>query len=405
MVMVGTTSDYFAKLLRSMQTLGPSCQIPPRAKLSSTPENTYKSKTGHGSVYLYPHLSKKSSRSTAPHCILLQESMTSETLGSEDSENFWKVAAEDSAFWDAYVSTRPNYSQSFYELIYNHHSAHSSTFAVAHDVGCGAGQVAAELASRFSYIVASDESESHLDVARRRVGVECGASRVSYLHAKGEDLANHHQPGTADLIATAEAMPLMDADEGLRSFASLLKPGGTLACWFYGRPTFSESIYYAKGQRILDAIMVLSFTKVLHDSGPARIKGLKRAAEGMDSWLDNVRFPLETWTDVQRHKWNTHGTLPFFGKEALGFEIEPVSNVTKREKVIVNEDPEFWRNSWDIASLKEYFRVLFPGFQNNIANGDLKLEELYKELDAVMGGEGVIRQFTWPCVLVMATRR
>ena len=62
--------------------------------------------------------------------------MVSNSSNDEDSENFWKVAADDSEFWDAYVSTRPSYSQSFYELMYKHHAAHSSSYAVAHDVGC-----------------------------------------------------------------------------------------------------------------------------------------------------------------------------------------------------------------------------------------------------------------------------
>ena len=331
--------------------------------------------------------------------------MVSNSSNDEDSENFWKVAADDSEFWDAYVSTRPSYSQSFYELMYKHHAAHSSSYAVAHDVGCGAGQVAAELASHFSHVVASDNNDSHIAVAKGRLTPDFDVSRVSYTLSKGEDLASHHPPASADMIAAAEAIVLMDADSGLRSFAKLLKPRGTLATWFYGRPTFSEPVYFVKGQPILDKIMMLNWVKVIRGSGPTRVWGFKRCADGMESWLDYVSFPADTWTDVQRLKWNTHGTLPFFGKEACGFEIEPVSNVAEGEKVVVNEDPEFWMNRWDAAALKKYFSVLFPGFKEAIGEGDNEIDGLFGELTETMGGEEVVRQFTWPCVLVLATRR
>ncbi|MCJ1374634.1 hypothetical protein MMC20_005866 [Loxospora ochrophaea] len=330
--------------------------------------------------------------------------MANGTSNQEDSENFWKVEADDSAFWDAYVSTRPNYSPSFYGLMYAHHAAHSSSFAVAHDVGCGAGQVAAELTSRFAHVVASDNNDTHLTVARRRLAAS-GNSRVSYTLSKGEDLASKHPSSSVDMIAAAECMVLMDSDEGLASFAKLLKPGGTLATWFYGRPTFSEPAYAAKCQPLLDEIMVRNWRKVIQGSGPARQSGFKRAADGMASWLDYVQFSPEIWTDVKRIKWNPQGTLPFFGKEACGFDVQAVSNIGKGENVVSQEDLEFWKNNWDAAGVKKYMSVLFPGFKEAIGDGDADIDRLFEELTEAMGTEGEVRQFTWPCVLVLATRR
>ncbi|KAI4126441.1 MAG: hypothetical protein LQ338_003750 [Usnochroma carphineum] len=322
-----------------------------------------------------------------------------------DSEDFWKVEADDHEFWDTYVSTRPNYSPSFYNIIHNYHSAHSSSHELAHDVGCGAGKVTAELALHYSHVVASDSDSNHLTVAKRRLAQDFDPSRVSYTHAKAEELAAHHPQGSADLIATAEAVVLMDRDAGLRSFSQVLKPGGTLAVWFYGRPTFSDAELFPKGQPILDKIMVLNWTKVIRGSKPRRAWGFKRCADAMESWLDFLPFDADTWTDVERYKWNTHGTLAFFGEEACGHEIQPVSNVAEGEKVEVKADPDFWKNNWDIAALKEYFRVLFPGFREAIGEGDEEIDNLFLELAHVMGGEGVTRQFTWPCALVLATRR
>jgi len=343
--------------------------------------------------------------SSLPACHSLYHHSAKSGQPNDDTEKFWTVEANDTEFWDAYVSSRPMYSQSFYERMYEHHAAHSTSFAVAHDVGCGAGQVAAELASHFDHVVASDNIAHHLAVAKARLTPLFDASRISYAHCTGEDLASHHKPASADMVAAAEAMVLMDADAGLRSFATVLKPGGTLATWFYGRPTFSEPAFFDKCQPILDKIMVLNWTKVIRGSGPKRMSGFKRCADGMDSWLDFVRFPKDTWVDVQRLKRNTHGTLPFFGKEACGFDVEPATNVAPEEKLVIERDPEFWLNRWDMAALKKYFSVLFPGFREAIGEGDKEIDGLYEQLTVAMGGEGAVRKFTWPCVLLLATRR
>ena len=333
-----------------------------------------------------------------------QTNTTNGDTGHEDSENFWKVAADDSVFWDAYISTRPNYSKAFYNLMYAHHAAHSDCWDLAHDIGCGGGQVAAELSSRFARVVASDNNDTHLTVAKRRLA-SFPASRMSFTHTKGEDLTAHHPPQSADMIAAAEAMVLMDEHAALKSFATVLKPGGTLAFWFYGRPTFAEPELYPTCQPLLDEIMVRNWAKVIQGSGPARQWGFKRAADGMASWLDYVPFDPSVWKDVQRIKWNPYATLPFFGREACGFDVEEVSNVAKGEKTTVHEDPSFWKVEWDATELKKYMSVLFPGFKEAIGDGDPDIDRLFSEVTSRMGPEGTIRQFTWPAVLVLATRK
>lgn len=336
---------------------------------------------------------------------VLPLAMGSKTPSWEDSENFWKVEAEYTDFWDDYVWTRPSYDSSFYDLIYKHHAAHSSSYGLAHDVGSGAGQVAAELASHFSHVVASDNDGDHLLVTKKRLADSFDASKVSFIHARGEDLAERTPTDSADMIMAAECMVLMDPSEGLRSFAKVLKPGGTLATWFYGRPTFTDPHLFSKGQPVLDEIMDRLWTKVIRGSGPKREWGFKRCADAMASWLDYVSFPADTWVGVQRIKHNTHATLPFFGEKACGFNIEPVSRVAKGEKVIVHNDPKFWMNRWDVNRLREYFRVLFPGFKEANGDGDAEIDNLFAMLGKLMGGERAVHEFTWPCSLLVATRR
>ena len=55
--------------------------------------------------------------------------------------------------------------------------------------------------------------------------------------------------------------------------------------------------------------------------------------------------------------------------------------------------------------LKNYFAVLFSDFNVVIGEGDAEMDGLFAELAEVLGGEGVVERFTWPCVLLLATRR
>ncbi|KAL8661931.1 MAG: hypothetical protein Q9202_005132 [Teloschistes flavicans] len=325
------------------------------------------------------------------------------STNEEDSENFWKVPAHQTDFWSAYVSTRPNYSPPFYRRIYDHHTSHSSSFQVAHDVGCGAGQVTAELATRFNHVVASELNETHLVVARERLQPDFDEQRVSYRLSMGEHLAEHYPSNSADLIVAAEAMVLMDEQLALQSFAKLLRPGGTLAFWFYGRPTFADHKLHSKGQPLIDTIMVRNWATVIQkDSGPRRRAGFRRAAEGMSSWLDYVPLDPSIWTDVNRIKWNTYGTLPFFEEQACGFPIKTKNRVGRGEKTETIEDRDWWRNDWGVEQLKDYFRVLFPGFKDAVGEGNEEMESIYDELRKVMGKSEAA--FTWPVSLVLASR-
>lgn len=261
----------------------------------------------------------------------------------------------------------------------------------------------AALAARFEHVIASEINETHLVVAERRLRPDFSDQRISYKLSMGEQLAEHYPSGSADLIATAEAMVLMDDQVALQSFAKLLRPGGTLAFWFYGRPTFADPRLHAEAQPLIDALMVRNWTTVIQGSGPRRLAGFRRAAEGMSSWLDYVRLDPNVWIDVHRIKWNTYGTLPFFGQDACGFAVNSVSRVGGGDKIETIEDRNWWRNDWDVEQLKDYFQVLFPGFKDAVGEGNEDIKAIYEDLQRVMG-KGTAA-FTWPVALVMATRK
>lgn len=340
---------------------------------------------------------------------------------SEDAVNFWKVPTDDSDFWDAYVSTRPVYSQAFYDLIFDYHARHSSTWDVAHDIGCGAGQLTAKLVPRFHHVVGSDCNDTHLAVAKRNLAKQTtrdhtgdkangdANAHLSWTHAKGEDMHQHHPAESADLLVVAEVFPIMDEAQALYSFHTLLRPGGTLAITFYGCPTIAEPEYVASCQPLLDNIMEYHWTKALAPDGTiptGLLSVLSQAANGMASWLDYISFSPSQWTDIIRTKWNPHAQLAFFGEKTTGIPAKHVSNIDPDlEKVVEVTDPTWWANEWTIMDLKRYFRVLFPTFEEVIGSGDEYLRGMFGELERAMGGEEKVRKFTWPVVLVLATKK
>lgn len=205
-----------------------------------------------------------------------------------------------------------------------------------------------------------------------------------------------------DLITAAECMPLMDTDAAVAGFAKLLRPGGALAMWFYGKPRFVEAVFVDKCQPLLEKILTLSFKKVVYGGGPEKRAAWQRAMRGMESWLDDVALPEEQWGDVKRTKWNTHARLPFFEKEACDFPVERVSRVGKGEEVEEVKDDAFWERKWDFEGVNGFIQACFPGVMEMQAE-DEEIQQLLSELREGMGGE--VRRFTWPAVLVLATRR
>ena len=327
-----------------------------------------------------------------------------------DSANFWNVrAGSEDTYWTAYEATRPDYREdAFLTHLYTYHASkfttittRSPSFATAHDVGCGSGVVATALAARFEHVILSDNNTSSLDAARRRLSSSSNnGDHFSFLQCAGEDLASLCAPSSADLIVAAECLPLMDAEATLAGFGRLLKPGGTLAVWFYGRPHFSEEGCREAGcQGILDQILDRVFTKIIQGGGAERQMWWKRAADGMASWLDYLDFPPGLWKDVKRLKWNSaRARMGFFTVKACDFEIEPRSCVREGEEVMEMQDSEIWKRMWDVRDIRNFVSYSFPNVKEEV-EADREIARMFESLAEAMGGEGEVRKFMWPVVL------
>ncbi|KAJ7047034.1 S-adenosyl-L-methionine-dependent methyltransferase [Mycena alexandri] len=327
---------------------------------------------------------------------------------STDSQNFFKVEKYDEEYWDAYLTARPNYDDGrFYQRIYDYHKKHNPnpSWNLAHDVGTGPGNVAAQLATRFSKVVASDNNATHLAVAQHRL---VQLSRVSFFQAASEDLADHFPNGSVDLVTAAECLPLVDAEVAVDGFARLLRPGGTLAAWFYGRPAFAASgPDAARCQALLDQTFSLAYQQVIRGGGPGAQQGWKRATTRLVSWLDDVGFPAAQWESVERWKWNTHALMCFYDPEvACDIPVERISYIdAARELVVEERDTNFWAARWDVAAVRRFLDVALPGFKAILETAEPEFGALFSQLEAAMGGPSAIHDITWPVVLILATRK
>ena len=301
--------------------------------------------------------------------------------------------------WIKYTTYRPAYSPSFYDRIWDYHRSHSSHWTLAHDIGTGPGNVAEVLGARFKKVIASDPSGFHTAVAQRRLA----ASNVTVEQCRAEDLVTLMGPnghGKADLITLAECIPLMDAEQAFSGFAKLLRPGGTLAIWFYGKPIFAGE-RQEKSQQIYNQIAGKAFSRNLP------IKGTiwQQAYTVMASWLDNIGFPREDWTDVERTKWNHDKPLSFLPEEYYDFEVKYKNVVNSDEKVEERVDRDFWaKEQCGVDWVEGFIDAQFPWKSTNDEIG-AQLKPMYKELEEAMGGQGSKTRISWPVVLLLATRK
>ena len=302
--------------------------------------------------------------------------------------------------WENYMAQRPDYTTSdFYDLVWAYHERHSNRYVLAHDVGTGPGNVAEVLAKRFQKVIASDPSPLHTKTAEGRINNHS----VIYKQYRAEDLVNALGPddlGQADLVTVAECIPLMHAEQAMSVFAKLLRPGGIVAIWFYGRPIFAAE-GEEKCQAIYDRIVGKAFERVL----PLKGSPMAKSFITITSWLDVVPFSDETWTDVERIKWNNDKPMSFLDERYFDFEVKYESAVGPADKIEERKDRKFWaKEDCGIEWVKGFINAQWPWKTTDDDIG-AQMEPMYEELETAMGGKGSRTKIAWPAVLLLATRK
>lgn len=88
---------------------------------------------------------------------------------------------------------------------------------------------------------------------------------------------------------------------------------------------------------------------------------MESAIKTMTSWIDIVMFPSETWTDVQRVKWNNGKPPSFRGEEHLDHEIKYKSGVGPGDMIEEQVDRDFWaKKDCGIEWVKRFTDAQYP---------------------------------------------
>lgn len=278
--------------------------------------------------------------------------------------------------------------------------------AIAHDVGTGPGNIAARLAAYFEQVVGSDINEGALEAAPAVVPHEA-LKRMSFVHSPAETLhqtvpAQYGGQGTTDLLTVSECMPLLDAPSALKSFHALLRPGGTLAIYFYGPAVFTDGNADACNT-IYDRIATRICTFNQPMKGTPGFPFHLRAGEALLSELDSLAIPAEEWEAVERVKWNCDHPLLFNSKSGFDFDWTPVDRRNPQERTIEIPDRSFWQHHWGVGEIRSYLDSVYPNWRDKAGDKAAELEPLFEELSQAMNHEK--RLITFPLVLVLATKK
>jgi ubiquinone/menaquinone biosynthesis C-methylase UbiE len=126
-----------------------------------------------------------------------------------------------------YTRFRPRYPSALFEYL----ASIAPKKETAWDCATGTGQAAVELARHFRQVVATDASAEQIANAEMH-------SRVDYRIATAEN--SGLDPASIDLVTVAQALHWFDLQDFYAEVKRVLKAGGILAVWTYGKMEFDD---------------------------------------------------------------------------------------------------------------------------------------------------------------------
>lgn len=136
-----------------------------------------------------------------------------------------------------YNDARPNYPDKFYQALMKYHGDDSRNLAI--DIGCGSGFVAFKLLEYFESVIGTDISDTMIEQCNKDSRT-VSEPRISFITAAAEKQPHNVKENSVDLITGAECCHWVDHANFFKESWRVLKPGGTLAYWFYKDPIFVD---------------------------------------------------------------------------------------------------------------------------------------------------------------------
>ena len=197
---------------------------------------------------------------------------------------------------DRYAAYRPNYPTALFDWL----ATTCSKRETAWDCATGSGQSAIGLVPHFGQIIATDASAEQIRQTQTHPHIDY---RVAPAEASG--LADH----SIDLVTVAQAAHWFDLPRFYAEVSRVLKPGGVLALWGYGRMVLPGK---------LDAPFLHFYAETVGPYWPPERALIDDAYRSLDFSFDEIEPPafylevewdlhrlvnyLSTWSAVKRYQ-------------------------------------------------------------------------------------------------------
>ncbi|KDQ63121.1 hypothetical protein JAAARDRAFT_65200 [Jaapia argillacea MUCL 33604] len=199
-----------------------------------------------------------------------------------------------------YRAYRPRYPDRLYTDILEYHDSHGGKRGSALDLGCGPGTVTESLTAFFDKVVGVDPGQGMVDVATKLAKtLTLEGKSLEYVVGSAEDIPA--SDSSVDLITSGTSAHWFPAN-WWQSAARVLRPGGTVAIFTYGRP-FVPSHVHPEAAKITERI---SSWRSDPDIAPHIQEGNKVA----EHLFDDLPLPDPNsgeWGGVERRVWNRDG--------------------------------------------------------------------------------------------------
>ena len=314
---------------------------------------------------------------------------------SQKKTNAYDVT--DAAEWESYARYRPEYPEQLFDRVYGFHEANGGVFDIAHDAGCGPGMAAATLARSFKHVICSDFSRQAVDAAEKRLTTSLSLAEgretdFTFRQSAAEDMATWLKPNSVDLVAMSECLHWTDVPKTTKAVLEVLKPGGTLAVWYYCNVIFPDNKDVQQvNQDILE-----------HWCGQ-RIEYSKESARTMwveQTGYDCVAFPeSEGWAPgTRRIKFNTNQSEEVWIRSKTRPWMRYPKQIGENDVLEYVEDAKEWEYEFDLDWFRGSFQSIFPRLDEDYLNSQLK------RMEVALGPERKTKAL-WPLSLILARKK
>jgi len=287
-----------------------------------------------------------------------------------------------------YASIRPTYPQQLFEYVFNFHKkSGKAQWDRAVDLGCGTGQVTAELTA-FKEVYGVDPSSKMVVGAQKAVEALNVPNKVVFVEGNAEELP-FLEDHSVDLIVAGQAAHWFTYDKLWPELARVLKSKGSFAFWGYSE--FRLSKYPALTPLIRE---------YAQGSDPSESLGPHWQQPGRNI-IDNHFFDIPPPPETEFEDWEHAKSTGYHYPEIA--DAKPVI----LKKTLTWEGLEAYLRSF--SALHTYHeRYPEDAAKKDKGDGDIAqrfVKRLQEGVAQSTGSKGDSIDIEWPLAIIMARRK